>query len=167
MKKPVLVVILLLLLSSTAWCVEDAFNLRGVALGMNRQQVAKIETGTPANDENTLDMMLLYTLNEPVFGLDEAKAYYYFTNAELSQSLNLEEDRLYAMGLMFKPYVMDDVKALDDYKELVKKLEAQYGAPVFYGIMENGELTYTCSDDNYVGMTHSFADVLVGRAFWA
>lgn len=144
----------------------DTFSLRGVTLGMHRRQVEKIETGALANSETTLDMMLLYELAEPVFGLGDASVFYYFTDSEFVKAFNFEEDRLYAMGLMFKRYVGNNDRVFGDYRLFIERLSAAYGQPVFYGFMEDGQLDYNCRDENFTSMAQNFSDGLEGRAFW-
>lgn len=165
MKKLLLGVVLSGLLAVPAFAA-DTFSLRGVSLGMHRQQVAKIETGTPTALEEAADMMLFYELGEPVFELSDARVYYYFTDPDIAQSLNFEEDRLYAMGIMSQVYELEDDRAVTDYKNVVGQLQATYGEPVFYGLMDDGKLDYVCNDENFAGMTQSFDGVLIGRAFW-
>lgn len=145
---------------------EDTFSLRGVSLGMNRQQVERIETDTRTTVDGVPDTMLFYELKEPVFGFAEARVFYYFTDISFAQALNLEEDRLYTMGLMFKAYAINDDKVFEDYRGLIEQLEAVYGAPAFYGVMEDGKLNYSCNNPAFESMAQSFGDVLAGRAFW-
>lgn len=145
---------------------DDTFVLRGVTLGMNRQEVARIETGVPVDEDTTPDMMAFYQLEESIFGLEDAKVFYYFTDPAVAQSLNFEEDRLYALGIMFKPYTLQNEQAVTDYRHIIVQMRDAYGEPVFWGLMEDGVLDYTCNDEKFSSMTQSFDGALTGRAFW-
>lgn len=165
MRKLILCMVLLGLLCTPVWAA-DAFNLKGVTLGMHRQQVEKMMLGTLANDEALADMMLLYEQDEAVFGLDGAKIFYYFTNPEIARTLNFEEDRIYGMGVMFKAYAINDDRAFEDYRRVLAEMKPLYGEPVFSGLMEDGKLDYVCNDENYAGVTQSFTDIMLGRTLW-
>ena len=139
MKKLLLGLVVLSLLAVPAFA-GDTFSLRGVTLSMNRQQVAKIESGVLANDENTPAVMDIYRLDEPVFGFGGANAFYCFTDSIMAPSLNLEEDRLYGLGIMFKPYALQNEQAVVDYRHVVTQLSDVYGEPVFLALWRMARL---------------------------
>lgn len=164
MKKTLLILTLLAIYCSSAWA-NGVFSLRGATLGMNRQTVAKIESGALVDTGEDSDAIMLYELQEPVLGLEQARIMYYFTNPAFADAMNVEEDRLFAIGLMSRYYAAGDVSMTPDFKRFIAELEKIYGAPNFYGLMENGELDWFCNE-GYASMAQSFKNGLTGWVFW-
>lgn len=146
--------------------IGEDFYFRGVTWGMARHEVAEIESGVLDDTVVEDEFQSRYKLSKPVFGLGEATAFYIFTDERLAEVYTMETDRLFGMGVVFKPYEMKDETALNDYRRILDILTARFGEPSFKGIRDDGQWIATVNDPAFASWGNTMDDAARGRAFW-
>lgn len=174
MRKIILCMLLLWFSAASCFATQE-FSFRGATWGMSKAQVNDAETGARIADDSAdaaSEWVLAYAVKEPVFGIDNTEALYFFKSSGDNPKPLWHASELNGCRYVFPSYTKPGDGMFADFERVAAGLAAKHGAPKFTVVKRNAEIVFTCADtlncDQYYNDTLDlFDEGLLGRAYWA